>query len=322
MTTDDQADLSPPMREALAWVIRLTSGAATHADARAFEAWRDQHSDHAAAFQEAVAFRKTLRAMPLPASARPADSVIAFPLHKRNAAISRRTMLVGGGAMAASAAMLTVSPPFGLWLSLAELNAGQRTAVGERRTLRPLDGVTVELNARTAMNLSDNGRTATLVNGEAFISVRPDAPRMLVRVNDALWSVRGADINIRASDRESCVTCLTGRVAREDGSLALASGQQYAVGADSAGRITPSDANRQGGWRQGALLFRNTPLAEAVEDINRYRSGKIILANSAIGQRPVSGMFHTDKIDNASSQIQQLLDLTMVELPGGVVLFS
>ena len=75
-------------------------------------------------------------------------------------------------------------------------------------------------------------------------------------------------------------------------------------------------------WRDGLLAFRNTPLAEAVEAINRYRDGKIILAREIIADRPVNGIFHTDQIDNAVRQIQQLLQLQIRHLPSNVILIG
>lgn len=324
---DAETDLSPLMHEALNWVICLTSGSATQADARAFEAWRGQGPDHASAFREAAALRQTLRAMPLTAAAQARrhapDNVVPLARPARPAAISRRTMLVGsGGAIAASAAMLTVNPPLGLWPSFAELNAGERTGIGERRTLRPMAGVTLEMNGRTAISLDTTGGNARIVTGEAFASVASDARPLMVSAGQESWTIHGADANIRTSERETCITCLSGELVRADRSVTLRSGQQYVAVTGAAPRIAPVDANRSGSWRRGVLLFRQTPLAEVVEDINRYRGGKIILANASLADRSVSGMFHTDKIGNAPRQIQQLLDLNITELPGDIIVLS
>lgn len=314
------SDMPPLEHEALGWIIRLTSGAATRSDARAFEAWRDQRPEHAAAFRDVAALRKRLRAMPLSIGSQAADKVVPFD---RPPVMSRRAMLIGsGGAIAASVAMLAINPPLNLWPSLAEMNAGERTGVGQRKTLRPMAGVTVEMNARSAVSLSDGGSAAELVAGEAFVSVASQARPMLIRAGGERWTVQNADINVRTSDRETCVTCVRGHAQRSDGAFTLTAGQRYSAAADAQPVVTPFDPELSGNWRNGILLFRNTRLTEAVEDINRYRSGKIILANRAIGDRLISGMFHTDQIDNAATQVQQLLNLKMTSLPGGIILFS
>lgn len=318
-----EADLSPLEHEALNWIIRLTSGSATQADARAFEVWRDQAPEHAGALREMVALRQALRAMPLPTVT--PDKVVPFaaPAFGKASAMSRRAVLAGGSAaVAASAAALLVNPPFGLWLSLAELNAGERTAVGERRTLQIARGVTLEMNGRTAVSLDANAGRARLVTGEAFASVAADARPLLLRVGNESWSVQGAETNVRSSDRQTCISCIKGELRRVDGAVTLRGGQQYIATDGAEPRIAAVDADHSSGWRRGVLLFRRTPLADVIEDINRYRSGTLILANADLGHRTVSGMFHTDKIENAPRQLQQLLSLKVRELPGNVIVFS
>lgn len=328
---DAHEDLSPLMHEAFDWIIRLSSGSATRADARAFEAWQKQGPEHARAVREAATLRRTLRAMPLAttASASPqlhddvgANNVVPFS-QRRPAAMSRRAMLAGsGGAIAASAAFLTINPPFGLWLSLAELNAGERTAIGERRTLHPSSGVTLEMNARTAVNFDADAGKARLIAGEVFAAVAQAGRPLVLEAGGESWKVQAAEANIRTSERATCITCISGVLIQANGSITLRGGQQYTAISGDAPRIASVDVERSGSWRRGVLLFRQTPLVEVVEDINRYRTGMIILANAGIGDRPVSGMFHTDKIGNAPGQLQQLLGLKLTQLPGDVVVLS
>lgn len=317
-------DLSPVMDEALGWVVRLTSGSATQADARAFETWRALDPAHAAAFREAAAFRRALRAMPLTQVAELPDNVIPFARRMRQATIDRRGFLVTGGAIAASGAMLMVNPPYALWPSLAELGASERTAVGERRTLRPMVGVTVEMNGRTALSIDAARRRATLIAGEAFVAVASDAAPFSIRVGDTDWLGKAAQFDVRASEREVCVTCTAGHLFGEQGATRhrIASGQRFAATPGEPARITTIDPAASGSWRRGVLIFRDTPLAAAIEDINRYRHGRIILSNDRVGRRLVSGMFHTAQIENAVSQIQQLLDLRVTEIAGGVTVMG
>ncbi|ATY34195.1 FecR family protein [Sphingomonas psychrotolerans] len=314
----ETADLPPLVHEALGWVVRLTSGAATTADAEAFEAWRAQGPAHVEAFREAIAFRRTLRTMPLSRLA-PGSNVVAFERGSRPAVLDRRAMLIGGGAVAASAAMLMATPPYGLWPSLAELGAGERTGVGERRTLRPMAGVTVEMNARTALSLVQF--SARLITGEAFVAVRSSQSPFSIVVGGKTWSTRNAELNVRFSDGNTCIACLRGSVRQSgDGVHTLGANQQYVSKAGEAGQISPIDAQISAAWRRGVLIFRDTPLAEAIDSINRYRPGRIILANERIGRRLVSGMFHTNQIENAVDQLQQLLLLQVTQIAGGVVI--
>ncbi len=316
--------LPPLTHEALGWVVRLTSGSATQADARAFEAWRAQGPAHVEAFREAAAFRKAVRAMPLPRAADLPDNVIPFAQRLSKAAIDRRGFLVSGGAIAASGTMLMVNPPYALWPSLAELGAGERTGVGERRLLRPMAGVTIEMNGRTAISLDAPRRRATLIVGEAFVAVAPDAAPFSIQVGETNWLGKAAQFDVRASKREACVTCVSGNLFGEQGSARhrITAGQRFAAAPGEPARITTIDPAVSGSWRRGILIYRGTPLAAAVEDINRYRKGRIILSNEAVGRRLVSGMFHTAQIENAVSQIQQLLNLKVTEIAGGITLMG
>jgi transmembrane sensor len=53
-------ELSSLTREAVAWLLRLTSGEATSEDAEEFKRWHAQSPDHAAAWSEAVRLWRTL----------------------------------------------------------------------------------------------------------------------------------------------------------------------------------------------------------------------------------------------------------------------
>lgn len=310
-------ELPPLAHEALGWVVRLTSGAATKADAAAFEMWRAQRPAHAEAFREAVALRSALRAMPLQ-HAPSGDNVVAFRARPRAAMLDRRAMLAGGGAIAASAAFAVLNPPYGLWPSWSELSAGERTGTGERRTLTPMAGVTIEMNARTALSLITRG--ATLVAGEAFVAVH-GSQLFSIRVGDEHWSGKDTEFNVRIGTHGIRITCLSGRIFRTSGDArSVATNEQYVAEPGKAGRITRANSRAADGWRRGLLVYRDTPLAEVVEDINRYRPGRIILADASIGERPVSGMFHIAQIGNAVEQLQQLLNLNVVEVAGGLVL--
>ena len=69
----------------------------------------------------------------------------------RRATMSRRALLAGGGALAASvAAYAVMKPPLDLWPSFDELRADYRTATGEQRRVTVAD-VDVRLNTQTSI---------------------------------------------------------------------------------------------------------------------------------------------------------------------------
>lgn len=319
---DLRGELAPLTREALRWVVRITSGEATRADALALADWRAQGPAHEAAFREAAAFRRAVRAMDLP----PLEAYAGRASADRRVGLSRRALIGGGGAIAASlAALMAVRPPLGLWPSLAELQADHRTLVGQPQTFAPTAGVLVDLNARSALSLTDGGQGFRLIDGEAFVGVRP-ARRGLFTVSAGAvrLSTRDGSLNVSTNATETCVTCLSGTLERGSGDPggALRPGDQWVVDASGQSRLDRVDPRLAVSWRQGVLLFQNTPLVRAVDAINRYRSGKILIASDALARRPINGLFHTDQIADALDQIQQLLRVTVTRLPGEVVLLA
>ena len=98
-------------------------------------------------------------------------------------------------------------------------------------------------------------------------------------------------MGLRRSGDEVTVTCLRGRVdirhpSRE---LALEAGQQARYGAVAVTAPARADLEQAMGWREGVLVFRDMPLAEAVAEINRYRPGRIMVLDDALAARRVSG---------------------------------
>ena len=75
-------------------------------------------------------------------------------------------------------------------------------------------------------------------------------------------------------------------------------------------------------WRKGQLVFRQTPLAEVVGEINRYRSGRIMLMNDALGRRLVEARVTLDRIDDLIVLIREAYGARVTTLPGGVVVLS
>jgi transmembrane sensor len=68
------------------------------------------------------------------------------------------------------------------------------------------------------------------------------------------------------------------------------------------------------------LIFRDRPPASAVDEIDRYRSGQIIITNTDLGRRIVSGTFELDKLDKFVVQVEQIFGAKTTRLPRGGVL--
>ena len=232
-----------------------------------------------------------------------------------------RAGLAGAGAAAAAAAL----PPLGWWASLEGLGADYSTAVGEQRTV-DWDGgqAVVELDARTRMNVADGPRRLELLEGQAAITCAEQGQGLTVAAGAGEILLDAASVGLRRSGDEVTVTCLRGRVdirhpSRE---LALEAGQQARYGAVAVTAPARADLEQAMGWREGVLVFRDMPLAEAVAEINRYRPGRIMVLDDALAARRVSGRFQIARLDLAIDRIREAFGAHVRQLPKGIVLLS
>jgi transmembrane sensor len=84
----------------------------------------------------------------------------------------------------------------------------------------------------------------------------------------------------------------------------------------------PVEVEQVAAWQSGLLVFRDRSLGVVVDEVNRYRAGKIIITNADMKSRIVNGTFQIDKLENFVPQVQQLFGARVTSLPGGVVLLS
>ncbi|WP_370631428.1 DUF4880 domain-containing protein [Methylosinus sp. Sm6] len=309
-------------REARDWVVRLTSGEATTADAEALDRWRRTSPAHRLAFAEANRLWDGLRPAAVESKARRASSATEGRL------IGRRAVL--GGALAASAAGYAVLGPQ-IRLSLAEMTADFRTGAGQRRAVAFEGGASAQLNTRTSIALlsprsAENGvEEIELIAGEAVITTAPRGQKSFVVVAEGGRTIStDARFNIRNTGVAVCVACVAGSVEVEHlGRVAkLTANRQLTYTARGLGEASVADLETVTAWQRGLLMFRNDPLAHVIEEINRYRSGRIILLNKALGRQTVLATFHVDRIEEVVPRLQAVFGLAVRTLPGGVVLLS
>jgi transmembrane sensor len=244
--------------------------------------------------------------------------------------IGRRAFL--GGALAASAAgiavLAAVHPPLGLWPSWSELAADYRTQTGEQRRVVLSDNTSIEMNTQTSIDLrsagAEKGRIE-LITGEAMISAPPKASGALtVLAANGRIVATDAQFNVRYQGHAVCVTCIAGDVSVElhASIVRLPAGQQVVYSDQEIGPVVAVDATVVTAWQDGIVIFKSTPLSEVVAEVNRYRSGKIILTNEALGRRLFNARLRIADIDRVVSQIEQAFGAKTTTLPGGIVLLG
>ncbi|MEI2415525.1 FecR domain-containing protein [Orrella sp. JC864] len=298
------------------WASILGSGQATRQDVEAFRRWRAQGAAHEAAWRQAsIAWRKmesvarTFEAeypamLPAP-GAGTAASVRSSRRRFLGAALS-----VGG---AAAGVVALVHPPLGLWPAWSAWRADYRTAVGEQRQIALAGRVTVSLNTQTRIALRrDGGREdIELLAGEAAVSVPQGQCQVLA--GDLRIHMVGADVEVRrlAAGRVR-VRCREGaaELSHPGGQARLAAGHEMRYERGSLGVAEPFAADAAD-WRQGMVVFHDLPLDQAVEEINRYRPGRVVLLNSALAGRRFSASVEIAELDGIIDQLQAIHRITV-----------
>jgi transmembrane sensor len=313
-------------REALSWVGLLVSGDATVADIEALSAWRTRDPSHEKAFQDARKLWNQLQVAGDNVLQRQTAPLFESAMVRRP--LGRRAFLTGSMATACLAAggYFALDPPLGLWPSVSELTADYRTQIGGQRQIN-MEGVSAALNTRTSINVrSDNGiERIELVSGEASFVIARAAQNIVITAGDGKLLAGDGALNVRADEgRSACVTCIRGELQVERNGVAsvLSSGQQLIFAGPGLGTRQPADIAVVTAWQNGELIFRSTPFAEVIDEVNRYRPGRIVLLNPSARTRKVNSKFRLNEIDGVITMAQQIFNLRVTSLPGGLLLLT
>lgn len=320
------------LQDAQAWVRKLNSGAATQWDAQAFRRWRDASPLHQAAFTQARAQWRLLQpaldhlVRTDPEAAKYHRETLRPP--PRASSLPRRAFLATAGTAAvAGVAGLAVSSPLGLWPAAEDWSADYRTAAGEQRAVDLADQVSVTLNTRTSIRrVAAGGQTVglELLNGEAAIEMAARDRHFSVQAGVGRSIGESARFEVRHLEGRVCVTCLSGRVsiAHPAGNRMLQARQQAVYNTRQISGIAGIDPEDATAWRRGELVFKQAPLYAVVDEINRYRPGRLVLMADGMRSQTLSARFKLAHLDVALLQIQRAFNLSARSLPAGVLVLS
>ena len=276
---------SPAWEEANAWVLRMHSGHLSIEERQEFETWQAQNAMNKIQFLKAQNFWNAL------------DGISDHIERKQPLEVARSKMpaLVTRQWLAVAAAIAFVVMVPSVW-SITDLwLSDYRTAPGEQASVVLDDQSIIHLNTHSALSahLSDTSRLLSLKQGEALFEVAADSARPFdVTVNR--WVVRavGTVFNINRRPDGSTVTVIEGAVhlMYDNQEWNIPAGYQLTHSTDRIiGALTRADLPQATEWRSGEFTFNNMPLIDVVEELNRYRSGAIVIANPWLRSVRLSG---------------------------------
>jgi transmembrane sensor len=313
--------------DAAHWMAQLDSEQCNEADRLAFARWLDGDPRHRWAFQELSEVWAQLRTLTdvRPLMDQPGVHRLpgAVPMAARPAGAARAARREWSTLLASAFAVL------GLVSFFVVNGPAQRFATGrgEVRAVQLADGSTVELNARSSLevDIDREARRVRLSAGDAVFHVAKDPRPFVVTTVQGSVAALGTSFAVQ-QDRDSMeVSVLEGRVAVTpaavelpltvfDGKVdftprperaVLARGEQVGVsaGLHHAEAVEPGELDRELAWRDGYVVYQGESLQAVIDDMRRYSPVSIHLADRRLRDVRVSGRF---PIGDASGLLDQL----------------
>jgi transmembrane sensor len=332
------------LAEATRWYARLSADDCTDFDRAQFQRWRASSRRHAEACDSAAAVSQRierladlddrLRAMADEAFAMGCDDESSWRAPDTRAdprsPRSRRWMVPA--TLAASIVVALVGARIGGYFTTTAPPLNFSSAEQTRRDVTLEDGSLVHLDVDSEITVSFSGghRNITLVNGRALFEVAHDASRpFVVSAGESHTTALGTHFQVQRDSRDVRVTltegsvAVTGNAAQSSWSERLSPGEQISLSAD--GHVHEKrlvDTQAVTSWSRGRLVFRGTPLAEALQEVNRYGRRKVRLGDPDLAELPVDGNFIAGETDLIVSAFAAALPLRIAEGDvGEIILF-
>jgi transmembrane sensor len=290
------------MEEASLWNERLASEPALEFS-EPFLSWRAMpgHAEALRAVERSRAALSVIATDPQVLALR--GAALARIGQSRNKRSPRRGVLLG-----AFAACLLIACVAGGYLFLLQGAAAYVTDIGERRVVVLSDGSRLSLDSDTQIDVhfSKAARLLTLERGRARFDVAHDVTRpFLVSAGDRTVIAVGTSFSVERLGPKVLVTLIQGRVVIKDTgptqkaapqpAVSLIAGEELVAVAEKPPSVAAVDLKQAAAWEAGRLVFKDEPLSEAVDRINRYTQKPITIA-PAVASLRISGGFNAGDV--------------------------
>lgn len=296
---------------AVRWFVRRSAAPLSPAEAEAFEGWLAEDPAHRAAYSEVQnVWAAAGLAEGLPHVETKREWVLKSVGRGR---LTRRAIAAGFAIAAVGLAGVGLYSQTG---PKPLATQSFRTAVGQQATVTLPDGSVLTLNTDTVVRTRADAerRLVYLEKGQAFFKVAKDRrhPFVVAAAGRTVTAI-GTAFDIRVDHDALKVVLVEGKVrveaAREEAGQAqrprrepgsetpadqateMSAGSQLVASGDTDWRLTRTNAARETSWRYGQLVFDDEPLGSIVEELNRYSTRKIVIADEALAQERLSGIY-------------------------------
>ncbi len=316
--------------QAIAWLVRVQSDAATAEDWSALTLWLEVSPTNRAAFEHyeflSAEIEDQAEAI-LAGLAKPSADILPFPVKILRP--SKPTWNAGRGAIAAGLAAIAAFVGFGTWRASEGSLQIYRTAIGETRAITLADGSHIRMDAASTLSvrLGWFARKVDMGDAEATFDVAKNPNRPFeIAVRDQKVRVVGTEFNIRNYDGIVNVTVRRGIVAIYQPTLSnepiarLTPGwaMRHTVGSTQSVR-DQVDPNQAFAWTQGRLVCDHQRLSEIVAYLNRRYADPIHVPRSAEG-RLFTGVLALDDQRDVARRLAAYLSLSVHRSERNIIL--
>lgn len=299
--------------QAIAWHVRLKDPSASAEDLRQFSDWHDAAPAHAEAYARAQALWQEMES--------PARQLGRGGWYRQTG--RHWITWLRPAAVAATIALIASAMTWRDPGMVQRLTADLSTPPGIMHETVLADGSTVLMDRDSAADVDVAGRIrhVKLLRGRAWFDVAADGKAFIVSVNDVEVQVLGTAFSVDSRNNTIRVAVERGQVAvtrLTDGqTVILDPGQMVSAGPSGPlPPIGPFDIGTDFAWRRNLVVFDRATIAEVAAQIEHLRSGRIIVADSDLGAKTLSGVFNADSPDAILSALQSGFGVSTTTLPG------
>jgi transmembrane sensor len=287
------------------WLAKRDGGAWTEADAAAFSTWQSEATAHrVAVIRLKTVWQRADRLQALGAGV-PSGTVPApgrWRLSQNsilNAAKQGRARMQAF--LSAAAVLLITSICYFTYSYIYDPNA-YRTAIGDIESVHLADGsqLVLNTNSRIRVSLNEAERRIELDRGEVFFDVVQDPTRpFIVQAGEKRIIAIGTKFSVLRERNAFRVVVTEGRVRIQEDALDLAAGSIARASTQGVrvARHSIPEVEQTLSWRSGYILLRNTALAEAVAEFNRYNERQLVIGDRSLADLRVGGNLRLTNLD-------------------------
>lgn len=337
--------------EAADWWLRLQSEGLSRADREQFVDWLRESPVHVAEMLRVAGVHGALEQFENWAristhGSHEDDTVVALSGRSGDRPVrtpsSRRTWSIAAALSVVVVALVSI-----VWIPRGQLLETER---GERRELALADGslVYVDPESRLRVKFDEEARRVVLDDGRALFRVAKDSARpFLVEAGGTTVRAVGTAFGIERRPEGLIVTVAEGKVAVADANanvaarlappagespsispvsvleapILLTANEQATVrSSDSFVQVRRVDSAIALAWAEGRLVFEDTPLAEVVEQFNRYNRIQVRIEDQHLASRPISGVFNAADTESFIGFIESTAPVRIERRAGDIII--